>query len=136
MTGKRPPITSAINSEFPVWMIGITPCFPNLSNKKSNRYHKRGRGKIKIFLASVYHPVGHNDHKQFNEKLASFYIAIPRNAKLLASKDINSNISVQSKKFRDVIGTNGIDCRNAKGKDLLFLLNSIKFRVLLAYLKA
>ena len=37
--------------------------------------------------------------------------------------------------FRDVIGPNGIDNRNAKVKDLLFLLNSIKFRVLLTYFR-
>ena len=32
-----------------------------------------------------------------------------------------------------MIGTYGINNRNAKGKDLLFLLISIKFRVLLTY---
>ena len=37
--------------------------------------------------------------------------------------------------FRNVIGPNGIDFRTAKGKDLLFLLNSIKFRVLLTSFK-
>ena len=35
--------------------------------------------------------------------------------------------------FRDVIGPYGINNRNYKGKDLIFLLNSIKFRVLLTY---
>ena len=34
---------------------------------------------------------------------------------------------------RDAIGTYGINNRNAKGKDLLFLFNSIRFRVLLTY---
>ena len=37
--------------------------------------------------------------------------------------------------FRDVIGPNGIDNRNARGKDLLFLINIIKFRVLLTYFR-
>ena len=130
MTGKRPPITSAINSEFPVWMIGITPCFPNLSNKKSNRYHKRGRGKIKIFLDWIYHPVENDDQKRFNEELASFYNNILSSAKLLSGQDVNPNIGVLSKMFRDVIGPNRIDNRNTKGKKLLFLLAIIKFRVL------
>ena len=57
MAVKPPPITSAINSEFPGRMIGVTLCFPNRSNNKLYRYHKRGRGKIKIFLDSIYHPV-------------------------------------------------------------------------------
>ena len=37
--------------------------------------------------------------------------------------------------FWDVIGLNGSDNRNAKGKYLLFLLNSIKFRVLRTYFR-
>ena len=105
MAGKPPPITSAINSEFPGRVISVTFFFPNQSNKKLNSYHKRGRGKIKIFLDSIYHPVEHNEQKRFNEELASFYNAITRNAGLLAGQDVNSNIGVRSKTFRDVIGT-------------------------------
>ena len=135
MAGKPPPITSASNSDFPGRMIGVTLCFPNRSNKKADRYHKRGRWVIKIFLASVYHTVDHDDQKRFNEELGGFYDAIPCNAKILAVHDINSNIGVRSKMFRDIIGTNGIDNRNAKGKDLLFLLNSITFIVLLTYFR-
>ena len=37
--------------------------------------------------------------------------------------------------FCDVIGPNGINNRNGQVKDLLFLLNSIKFRVLLTYFR-
>ena len=72
MAGKPPPITSATNSDFPGQMIGVTLCFLNLSNKKAETFHKRGRGMIKIFLASIYHPVEHDDQKRFNEELASF----------------------------------------------------------------
>ena len=63
----------------------------------------------------------------------SFYNAIPRNSELLFRQDVNSNIGFRSKMFRDVIGPNRIDNHNAKGKDILFLLNSIKCRVLLTY---
>ena len=59
---------------------------------------------IKIFLSSIYYPVNHEDKKRFNEELTSFYNAIPRNVKLLAGQDVNSNINVWSKMFRDVIG--------------------------------
>ena len=135
MARKPPPVTSAICSEFPGQMIGITLCFPNRLNNKSDRYHNRGRGKIKIFLASIYHPVEHDYQKRFNEELASFYNAIPRNSELIAGQDVNSNIGVRSKMFRDVIKPNRIDNHNAKVKDLLFLLNSITFRVLLNYLR-
>ena len=75
----------------------------------------------------------HEDQKQFNKELASSYNTIPCNSEPLAGQDVNSNIGVRSKMFRNVIGTNGIDNRNAKSKDLLFLLSIIKFRVLLTY---
>ena len=135
MAGKPPPIISASNSNFLCRIIGVALCLSNLSNKKVDTYHKRGKGGIKIFIASIYHPVDNEDQKRFNEELASFYTAIPRNAKLLSGQDVNSNIGVRSKMFRDVIGKNGINNRNAKGKDLLFLLNNIKFRVLLTYFR-
>ena len=133
MAVKLPPITSASNSDFPGQMIGVTLCFPNRPNKISDTYHKRGKGRIKIFLASIYHPMDHEVQKRFIEELASFYNSIPQNAKLLAGQDINCNIRIRFNMFRNVIGPYSINNRNAKGKDLLFLLNSIKFRALLKY---
>ena len=114
-------------------MIGVTLCFSNLSNKRADTFHKRVKGKNKIFLALIYHPVDQEYQKRFNKDLASFYNSIPRNAKLLSGQDVNCNIGIRSKMFRDVIGSYGINNRNAKGKDPLFLLKSIKFRVLLIY---
>ena len=96
MAGKPPPITSEINNEFPGRMIGVTLCFPNRPNKLSDRYHKRGRGMIKIFLAFIYHPVENDYQEWFNKELAKFYNAIPRNAKILSGQDFNSNIGVLS----------------------------------------
>ena len=116
MAGKPPLITSAINSELPGRIIGVTLCFSNQSNKSLDKYHKRDRGKINIFLASVSYPVDHDDQKRFNEELAVFYNSIPRNVKLLAGQDVNFNIGVQSKILCDVIGTNRIDNCNSKGK--------------------
>ena len=73
--------------------------------------------------------------KRFNEKLETLYKTITRNSKLIYGQDANSNIGVRSKILCDVIGPNGINNRNAKGEDLLFLRNSIKFRVLLTYFR-
>ena len=63
----------------------------------------------------------HDEYKRLNEELESFYNAIPRNVELLSVQDIHANIHVRSKIFSDVIGIHGLDNRNAKGKDLLFL---------------
>ena len=79
--------------------------------------------------------VYHNKQKRFNEELASFYNTIPRNIKLLSVHDVKTNICVQSSMFSDVIGLHGLDNSNVKGKYLLFLLKSIKFRVLQTYFK-
>ena len=122
MAGKPPPITSSPNSDFPCQIIGFTLCFPNRSNKREDTFHKRGNGRIKIFLALIYHPVDHEDQKWFNEELASFYSSIPQNAKLLSGQYVNCNIGIRSKMFRYVRGPYGINNRNAKVKDLLFYL--------------
>ena len=66
---KPPLITSAINYKLPGWMIGVTLCLPNQSNKTFYRYRKRFRRKIKIFMDSIYHLVEHDDQKRFNEEL-------------------------------------------------------------------
>ena len=63
MAGKPPPITSSPNSDLPGRMIGVTLCFPNRSNKREDTFHKRGNGRIKIFLALIYHLVDHEDQK-------------------------------------------------------------------------
>ena len=94
MTGKPRPITSTINYKFTGRMIGATLCFLKRPNNSFDKYHKRGRGKIKIFLDWIYHPVENDDQKRFNEELASFYNAILWNAELLAVQDVNSNIGV------------------------------------------
>ena len=59
MAGKPLPITSATKSDFPGRMIGVTLCFPNRSNKRANTLHMRSKGRIKIFLTLIYHPVDH-----------------------------------------------------------------------------
>ena len=135
MASKPTPIASASNYDFPGKMIGVSLYFSNHSNKKADTYHKRGREIIKIFPAYIYHPVKHDDQKRFNEELSSFYNDIPWNAKLLAGQYINSSIGVRSQMFRDVIDPNGIDNINDKGKNLIVLLNSIKFRVLITYFR-
>ena len=76
-----------------------------------------------------------DNQKRFNEGLVSLYNAIPRNAELLVVQYVNSNIGVQYKMFRDVIGPKRIDNCNAKGKDLLFIINIIEFIGLITYFR-
>ena len=48
--------------------------------------------------------------------MESFYNDIPRNSKLLSGQDINSNVGILSNMFSDVLGKQGIDNCNDKGK--------------------
>ena len=63
----------------------------------------------------------------------TFYTNAPRNSKIIAGQDINANIGISSPIFNDVLGPNVIRNRNAKGKDLMFLIKAQKLKVLLSY---
>ena len=88
---------------------------------------------IKIFICSIYHPVEHDEQKLFNDELDIYYTNAPRNSEIIAGQDINANVGISSLVFDDVLGPNGIRNRNAKGKDLLFLIKDQKLKVLLSY---
>ena len=77
----------------------------------------------------------HDDQNHFNDELEIFNRVIPRNTELLDSQDVNAKIGMQPNMSSDVIGIHGLYNGNTKGKDLLFILKSIKFRVLLTYFK-
>ena len=121
MSGKRLPINYARNSDLPGKIIGVTFCLSNRPNKMLDMYYNKVRGRIKIFISLIYHPVEHYEQNSFKEDLASFYNATPRNTELLSVQDVNANVGVQSKMFSDVIGLHGLDNLNDKGKDILFL---------------
>ena len=61
-----------------------------------------------------------------------FYANAPRNSEILAGQDINANVGISSPLFNDVLESNGIINRNAKGKYLLLLIKSRKLKVLLS----
>ena len=63
----------------------------------------------------------------------TFYANAPRKSEILAGQDINANVGISSLMFNDVLGPNRIINRNAKGKDLLFLIKARKLKVLLSY---
>ena len=49
--------------------------------------------------------------------------------------DINCNVGVTSKLFSDTLGTNGIDNRNIKGRELLYLYKTKTLKIILSYFK-
>ena len=130
--GKLPPITSNNSLDFSGRMIGVTICFPCRSNRPKDAYSRKTNKSIKTLYVQ-YHPIEHDKQKLFNDKLDTFYTNAPRNSEILAGQDINANVGISLPMFNDVLGPNGIRNRNAKGKDLLFLIKAQKLKVLLAY---
>ena len=119
--------------EVPGRIIGVTLSFPNASNRRKDRYRRTAKGSIKLFLCSVYHPYDHAEQIEFYDELESFLGGKPRNSELLLGADVNCNLGIRTPMFRDVIGPHGINNRNNKGKDILYLLKSFNLKILLTF---
>ena len=57
----------------------------------------------------------------------------PRNSEILMGADANFNVSKTSKRFKDILGPLGLDNRNLKGRELLYLYKSNNFKILLSF---
>ena len=130
--GKLEPMKYNPNSKYPGRLIGVTLSFPNQSNRKSDTFSKKARGNIKIFLCSSYHPYEHAEQIDFYDELDTFPTNRPLNSELILGADVNWNVGIRSTMFQDVIGPNGLNNINFKGKDLLYLLKSNQFKILLS----
>ena len=128
--GKLPPIHSSSTSKFPGRIIRVTLSFTNQSNRHTDTFHRNGRGSIKVFLCSVYHPYKKNEQIEFYDELDSFITSRHRNVEVLLGSDVNCNAGIRTPMFKDTLGPNGISNRNLKGKDLLYLLMSNNLKIL------
>ena len=132
--GKLEPITSPINSKFPGRMIGLTPCFPNKLNRSNETYHRKAKGVIKLFLCSIYHQHNKFEQNEFYDELDQFITNRPRNSEILMGADIKCNVGITSKRLINKLGSQGINNRNIKERELLYLYktNNLKqfYRIL------
>ena len=131
--GKLEPIQSKPNSKYPGRLIGVTLIFPNHSNRKLYTLSNRAKGNIKLFICSSYHPYEHAELIDFYNELDSFLTNRPRNSELLLGEDVNCNVGIWLTMFWYVVGPHVLSNRNLKGKDLLYLLKSNQFKILLSY---
>ena len=134
-SGKLEPITSLINSKFTGQMIGLTLCFPNKSNRWTDTYHRKAKGVMKLFLCSIYHPHDIDEQKYFYDELDQFITNRPRNSEILMGADIICNVGIISKRFSNTLGPQGINNRNIKGRELLYLCKTNNLKILLSYFK-
>ena len=77
---------------------------------------------MKLFIASIYHPVDVNEHEELNNILSMLVNSVPKSLSFIGGHDVNANLGVRKKLCKDVIGPFGIYNRNMKGRRLLRVL--------------
>ena len=63
--GEKSPVTTHVQSKFVGRFLGLKLQFPRF-----DQFDRRVRGELKLFIASIYHPVDVKDHKEFNDTLS------------------------------------------------------------------
>ena len=96
---------------------------------------KKSKGFIKLFLCSIYHPHGIAEQKEFYDELDQFITNQTRNSEILMGADINCNVGITLKRFSNILRPQGINNRNIKGRELLYLYKTNNLKILLSYFK-
>ena len=100
-----------------------------------DKWGKRVRGYLKLFVASVYHPVDEKEHAEFSDMLSSILGSLPKTVQLIGGHDVNANLGVRKIMHRKVIGIHGLNNRNKKGRNLLGVFNANNLRVVNSFFK-
>ena len=56
---------------------------------------ERVRGYLKIFVASIYHPVDEKEHTEFSDTLSSILGSLPKTVQFIGGHDVNANLGVR-----------------------------------------
>ena len=59
---------------------------------------------MKLFVASIYHPVDNKEHRKFSEMLISLVISLPKTVQFIGGHDANANLGVRKLINKRVIG--------------------------------
>jgi len=102
--GSKPPLTTPLTSKFVGRFIGVKLLFP-----KMDRFERMLKGGIALFVASIYHPVDENEHKEFNDILNVILSSIPKSAEFIGGHAINTNVRKRKKMYGKALGPFGID---------------------------
>ena len=98
-SGAKPPITTPLQSKFVGRFLGLKLQFPRF-----DKFDRRVRGELKLFIASIYHPVDNKYHKEFNDTLTMLVNSVPKSSNFIGGHDMNANIGVRKKLYKGVIG--------------------------------
>ena len=50
---------------------------------------------MKLFIASIYHPVYVNEHEEFNDTLSMLVNSVPKSLNFIGGHDVNANLGVR-----------------------------------------
>ena len=80
------PIKTPHDSPFVGRFIGV-----NLSFLQLDMYKRKVLGQLKLFVASVYHPVYETEHMEFIDTLISIMSSVPKMVEFIGGHDVNAN---------------------------------------------
>ena len=106
-----------------------------LSIARLDLYKGKLRGKLTLFVASVYHPVYETEHTEFINTLSSIMSLVPNTAEFIGGHDVNANLGISTKMYQKTLGPWGIDNRNTKGRIILGLFSHNRLKVTNSFLK-
>ena len=92
--GSIPPRTTPLTSKIVGRFVGIKMSFP-----KFDKWGKRVRGFLKIFVASIYHPNDIKETREFNETVSSLLNLIPKHVEFIGGHDVNPNLGVRKQMY-------------------------------------
>ena len=97
-------------------MIDVTLSSPNVSNRPTNTFKRKAKGSIKLFLCLIYHTYEFNEQREFYDELDHFITTRPRNSEVLMGENMNCNVGIRSKRFKDILGPHGLANWNFRRK--------------------
>ena len=56
-----------------------------------------------MFIASIYHPVDVNEHKEFNGILSMLVNSVPKSLNFISGRDVNANLGIRKKIYKSTI---------------------------------
>ena len=93
------------------------------------------RGYLKLFVASIYHPVDEKEHAEFSHKLSSILGSLPKTVQFIGGHDVNASLGMRKIIHGKVIGIHGLNNMKKKGRNLLGVFNLNNLRVVNSFFK-
>ena len=127
---SNPPTTTSSDSDFVGRFLGI-----KMSFSRFYKWGKRVRGYLKLFVASIYHPVDEKEHAEFSDTLSSILGSLSKTVQFIGGHDVNANLGLRKTMHGKLIGIHGLNIRNKKGQNLLGVFNANNLRVVNSFFK-